>query len=72
MKQFKIVLPKSQAELFATYAFTNKVRVVLSWMESGDFFDLSGGDKIICICICDEAQLETFKTSDFFKFVKAA
>lgn len=70
MKHFVLTLPKAQAGAFAVYAFTNKVRVILSWSESADFFDIGGSDKVICHCIIDEAQLEAFKTSDYYKFIK--
>jgi hypothetical protein len=70
MKQFKIVFPVKMAEQFATFSITAKIRILLNWTEGGgDFFGFDD-PKIVAICAIEDADLEDFKKSDYFKFVK--
>ena len=65
MKQFKLVLPKTRAEDFAKYCHEQKIKVVLSWSEGGDFFAL----KIHCICQAEDSAVADLMTKEWKSLV---
>jgi hypothetical protein len=67
MKQFTLVFPKSKAEEFAAYSFSNQIRVILSWMEGSDFF---GVDKLVAVCQAEDASATALLASEWKNFIK--
>lgn len=70
MKKFRLVFPKNVADQFAEYAYTNEIRVMLSWLQEGDFFSLNAGSNITVICIASEEKSAALFASDWNKFVQ--
>lgn len=68
MKQFTLVFPKNKAFDFASWSFTNEVRVILSWLEGGDFF---ATDKLTCICQASDEKITVLQSSEWKQFIKA-
>lgn len=67
MKQFVMIFPKNKAFDFASYAFSNEIRVILSWIEGSDFF---GSDKIHAICQATEEKTTALLTGEWKQFVQ--
>jgi hypothetical protein len=67
MKQFILIFPKTKAYEFATYCFSNEIRVMLSWVEGSDFF---GADKIHAICVAPEDKTTAMLNSEWKQFIQ--
>lgn len=70
MKQFRIVFPKKLAAQFAAFSISAKIRILLNWVEGGGDFWGTSDSMIVAECAIEETDLEEFKKSDYFKFVK--
>lgn len=62
MKQFKLAFPESKAWDFANWCHTNEIKVALSWLQSGEFFEKA---KIHVICQASDAGVESVKQSEW-------
>ena len=71
MKQFKMIFPKEQALAFATFAYTNEIRVMLSWLQESDFFSLSNNSGgLVAICVASDEKVALLATSEWNKFIQ--